>query len=359
VDARSLRYFLVVAEELHFGCAAQRLSIAPSGLSRAIRRIEADLRVELFVRHSHDVRLTDAGRALLTPARDAVARLDEALIATRSMGRHELVGVLSVGTDPMLRHRFAPAIFERFAEACPEVVLSRREEHAGPLIEELLARRIDVALAFCAERREGLAYEPIRDAELVVLISSRHPLAQRSWVNLFELRDERFLTPSLAAAPAMRRCLAELFMAAGFHPRYSLRKIEHDEGMAAVREEHGVLLASRFFLESVPAGVTSLELSPPLPLPFELVRRSEHKTPALMRFVEIVHEVAGLDLELSPGPTNSASLAGRKFGEPARVSGRAGRRAGSARESEGERLGRIRLEDREPAGSLGEQGESA
>jgi DNA-binding transcriptional LysR family regulator len=326
MDARSLRYFLVVAEELHFGRAAERLSIAPPGLSRAIHKVEADLGVELFVRHSHDVRLTDAGQALVKPTREALARLDEALIATRWNGRHELVGELSVGVDPMLRHRFAPAIFDRFAGACPAVALSRREELSGPLIEELQARRIDVALAFCPERRDGLVYEPIRDAELVVLVCSRHPLARRSWVNLFELRDERFLTPSAAAAPAMRRCLAELFAGAGFRPRYSRRKIEHDEGMAAVLEGHGVSLTSRFFLGSVPAGMVLLELSPPVPVPFELVRRAERMTPVLMRFVNVVSEVAGFDLDVS------------------------------SRESERDRRGRIRFEDRDPGRRVGEGG---
>jgi DNA-binding transcriptional LysR family regulator len=310
VEARSLRYFLVVAEELHFGRAAQRLSIAPPGLSRAIRRVEADLGVELFARHAHDVRLTDAGQALVAPAREALARLDEALAATRQDGRREPAGKLNVGVDPMLRHRLAPAIFERFAKDSPAVMFSRREEPGGPLIEELQARRIDVALAFCPERRDGLVYEPIRDAELVILISSRHPLAGRSWVNLFELRNERFLTPSVAAAPAIRGCLAELFATAGFQPRYSRRRIEHDEGMAAVMEGHGVALTSRFSLGSVPALVALLELSPPAPLPFELVHRAERMTPPLARFVEIVHEVTGLDIETSRRTTDPPS-AGR------------------------------------------------
>jgi DNA-binding transcriptional LysR family regulator len=356
VDARSLRYFLVVAEELHFGHAAQRLSIAPPGLSRAIQKVEADLGVELFVRHSHDVRLTSAGRALVKPTREALERLDEALIATRWNAQRELAGEIRVGVDPMLRHRFAPAIFARFAEACPVVALSWREELGGPLIEELQARRIDVALAFCPEWQDGLSYEPIRDAELVVLVSSRHPLAQRSWVNLFELRDERFLTPSAAAAPAMRRCLAELFEGAGFLPRYSHREIEHDEGMAAVLEGHGVSLASRFFLESVPAGMVSLELSPRPPLPFVLVRRSE-RTPALMRFTQIVHEVGEFDLGTSLRA--AVPLVCGEMPGDLETDEKDGRAVGSGCESEEDRRGRIQFEGREPEGRVGEEGTRA
>ncbi len=296
VEARELRYFLAVAEELHFGRAAQRLSIAAPGLSRAVRRVESDLGVELFVRDTHGVRLTDAGQALVGRARDALASLDEALATAREAGSRELVGALSVGASPQLRHRLGPAIFERFAAVCPAVRVSRREELSGPLVEELLARRIDAALAFCPAHDSQLVYEPIRDAELVVLLRVSHPLARRSSVGLAELREEPFLLPSIAAAPALRLRYAELFAAAGFAPRYAPREIDHDERLAAVREGCGALLTSRFFVEGAPSGTTLLELDPPVRLRFELVRRAESPSPALARFAEVVREVGKLDL---------------------------------------------------------------
>jgi DNA-binding transcriptional LysR family regulator len=295
LEARELRYFLAVAEELHFGHAARRLAIATSALSRAVRRMETDLGVALFVRDTHGVRLTTAGRALLGRARDAVVSFDEALAAAREAGRLELVGVVRVGVTPLMRHRLGPAIFERFAATCRAVRVAHREELSGPLVEELCARRIDVALAFCPPREEGLAYEPIRDAELAILIASSHRLAGRSSVNLLELRDEPFLLPSVASAPAVRERFAELFGAAGFQPRYSAREIDHDEEMAAVRDGHGVAFISRFFLEAVPPGAVLLALEPSVRLDFELVLRAERPTPALARFAEVVREVGALD----------------------------------------------------------------
>lgn len=164
MEARELRYFLAVAEELHFGHAAQRLSIASSVLTRAVQKVEADLGVELFVRDTHGVRLTGAGAALVGGARDALTSLDEALACAREAGRQALEGVLGVGASPLLRHHLGPAIFARFAEVCPAVRVAHREELSGPLMEELRARRIDAALAFCPVRHDGLEYEPIRDA---------------------------------------------------------------------------------------------------------------------------------------------------------------------------------------------------
>jgi DNA-binding transcriptional LysR family regulator len=313
MEARELRYFVAVAEELHFGRAARRLSIAAPALSRAVRRTEVDLGVKLFERDAHRVTLTDAGEALVGQARDAIASLDEALAAAREAGRRELVGSLSVGVSPLLRHRVAPAFFERFAGACPGVHVARRDELSGPLVEELRARQIDAALAFCPPRHDDLAYEPIRDAELVVMVASAHPLAGRVSVSLAELRDESFLVPSHAAAPAVRRRFAELFEAAGFQGRYATRAVDHDEELDSVRKGYGVMLISRFFLETAPAGTRLLELNPPAPLAFELVRRRERPSPTLARFVEVVHEVGASEELGSPdGAERGTAVDGRK-----------------------------------------------
>jgi DNA-binding transcriptional LysR family regulator len=302
VEARELRYFLAVAEELHFGRAARRLSIAASALSRAVRKTETDLGVALFLRDTHGVELTEAGRALVGSARNALASLDGALAAAREAGRLELEGVVNVGVSPLLRHRLGPEIFERFAAHCPAVRIARREELSGPLVEELRARRIDIALGFCPPRHDGLLYEPIRDAELALLIASSHPLAGRSCVGLSELREVPLLVPSATAAPDVRRRFAELFATAGFQPCYSPRDIDHDEELAAIREGYGAALISRFFLASVPGGLALLRIDPPLRLDFELVRRAERPSPELARFIETVREVGAQPSNPAPPP---------------------------------------------------------
>ncbi|MFI5003550.1 MAG: LysR family transcriptional regulator [Solirubrobacterales bacterium] len=314
MEARELRYFLAVAEELHFGHAAQRLSIASSVLTRAVQKVEADLGVALFVRDTHGVQLTSAGVALVGRTRDALASLEEALACAREAGKQELEGVLSVGMSPLLRHHLGPAIFERFAAACPAVRVTHREELSGPLMEELRARRIEAALAFCPTRHEGLEYEPIRDARLAVLLPVEHPLAGRAAISLGDLREEQFLLPSAMAAPGVRTRFAQLFAAAGFQARYATRTIEHDEEMVAVAEGWGVALISRFLLEEAPAGTALVELDPPARVDFELVRRAERPTPELARFVEAVREVAALDIEGSWGTAQSGRSPGQREG---------------------------------------------
>jgi DNA-binding transcriptional LysR family regulator len=302
LEARELRYFVALAEELHFAGAAQRLELAPPALSRAIRRMEADLGVALFRRDTHTVALTDAGVALLSSARTALAGFDEALHATRGTGGLELEGVLRVGVTPMMRHRLAPAVLERFAGLCPAVEVQRREELSGPLVQELLAHRVDVALAFCPPRHDGLLYTPIRDAELVVLVARSHPLAVHRAVALSALDGEPLLVPSSPAAPDVRRRFDELFAARGLRAVYASRTTDHDEEMSAVAQGRGVALVSRYFFDVAPPGTALLALRPPLRLDFELVHRADPSGPALERFLEAVREVGALPTEALAAP---------------------------------------------------------
>lgn len=310
LEARELRYFLALAEELHFAGAAQRLAVAVPVLSRAIRRMEADVGVELFHRDTHNVALTDAGAALLSSARLAVADFDEALLATRIAAGLELEGELRVGTTPLMRHRLAPEVFAHFAALCPAVQVQRREELSGPLVGELLADRVDLALSFCPPRHRGLAYEPFRDAELAVLLARSHPLAAHGAVALSALDGEPLLVPSAVAAPEVRRRFDELFAARGLRAVYASRAIEHDEEMIAVAQGLGVALVSRYFFDLAPPGTVLLALRPPLALDFELVYRTEPAAPALLRFVEAVREVGRRPL-LAPAAVPPVGGGGR------------------------------------------------
>lgn len=291
MDARELRYFVALAEERHFGRAAAKLGLAPSALSRAISGLEEDLAVQLFKRDAHGVTPSELGEAMLAATRDALAALDEALAAAVEAGGGRLTGSLAVGIGPSLRHRVGPSVLEGFGSAYPGVALAQREEFGGPLVEQLLARRLDVGLALWPPIADGLLYEPIGDAQLIVLVSRRHPLAGRPAVNLFELAGELFLAPSAAAEPGLRERSAPLFAGAGFEPSYGERPVEHDGDMRALIAGEGVMLASRFFVDALPREVRALELEPRPQLPFELVRRAERPAPGLRRFLEVARAV--------------------------------------------------------------------
>jgi DNA-binding transcriptional LysR family regulator len=297
VEARELRYFVAVADERHFGRAAQRLAVASPALSRTVRKVETELGVELLLRDSQSVRLTSAGEALLRPARDALAVFDEAVAASREAAGHDIEAVLAVGVSPLLRHRLGPSIFERFACLFPAIKVCSREEFGGLLVEELLERRIDCAIALFPARHHELAYEPIRDAQLMVLLSARHPLATRGTASLHELEHDLFQLPSDSSAGSLNKQIEELCASAGFELKRSATPVEQDMDLAEIRANRAVTLVSRFYVEEPSTGMALLGIDPPLRHSFELVRRRERAAPALSRFIEVVKDVARLDYD--------------------------------------------------------------
>jgi DNA-binding transcriptional LysR family regulator len=262
----------VLAEERHFARAAERLFIAPSGLSKAISRAEEGLGVELFARSSRRVDLTPAGEALLERVHDVLGAFD-AVRATAEAARAGMVGTLSIATSPVARYHVAPPILERFTEECPAVRLVRREQLAGEIVDDLLAGALDAGIAYCAPPRDGLRYEPLHDMELRVLLSSAHPLAACGRVTLWELRHEHFLIPAQMLACGSAARVEPIFRAAGFEPDYLTDTLVYDEDLHGVRSRAGIVLSARTFLGPPPPGIAVLALDPPAFLPLELVRR--------------------------------------------------------------------------------------
>lgn len=290
MDLRELRYFVALAEERHFGRAAERLYIAQSGLSRAIRRAEDDLGVALFSRTRRHVELTAAGTALLEQAYGVFRTFDE-VRATAEAARAGLVGTLSVATSPVARYQVAPPILRCFASTCSDVRLIHREQLASEIVENLLAGTLDVGIAFCTPPREGLKREPLRDIELRVLVPAAHKLAGRGRVALSELRDERFLIHAEILASGSTAFVEPVFRAAGFQPTYVPDAVNHDEDLHGVLRGEGVVLSGRTFLGDPPPGIAVLGLEPPAMLPLELVRRAGEPPAILARFIELARQV--------------------------------------------------------------------
>ena len=155
-ELRHLRYFVAVAEELSFCRAADRLHMAASPLSQAIRQLEGELGIELFMRTTRHVELTEAGRRLLADGAAALAAVDAAF-ANATRAGHGVLGTLRLGISTITRHEIRPALLARLREQDPGIEVDASEATTGALVRELISRRLDVALGFCLEPMPGLA----------------------------------------------------------------------------------------------------------------------------------------------------------------------------------------------------------
>ena len=192
IEIRHLRYFIAVAEELHFGRAAQRLHIAQPPLSQQIRRLEEMLGHALFARTSRDVQLTAAGEELLERARHTLAKVRADVAAAQRIGRGE-AGALTVGFIGSGMLTALPKMLGRYRKQYPEVDLQLREFYTTRLVESLLEGTVDIGFLRDAGEVDGLHVEAVFSEPFVVLLPRKHPLAQQKDVAIKSLAPEPFV----------------------------------------------------------------------------------------------------------------------------------------------------------------------
>jgi DNA-binding transcriptional LysR family regulator len=231
---RQVRYFVTVAEELHFGRAARRLHMAQPPLSQAIRRLEAQLGVTLLDRQPRHVALTDAGRLFLAECHTLLAQARRATDTARS-ARPGASSVLHLGCVSSALYDLLPAVLPRFRAAFPEVQLTITETDTAPALEQLRRGLLDVALIRRAYPTAGLDAEPLREDVLAVALPSDHPLVRRREVALKDLAAEPWVFVSRVVSPDYHDVFIAACRRARFSPvlRHAARSIEAQVGVVA------------------------------------------------------------------------------------------------------------------------------
>jgi len=240
---RSLRYFLVVAEELHFGRAAERLGIAQPPLSQRVKRLEAELGAKLFER-GRRVTLTEAGEVLRAEARDLLSRWDRMATLVAKAGRGEMDS-LRAGVPPELPGRVLAAILTQFADECPAVRLDLQELTTAEQARLLADRELDAGLLQLPVDVVGLDLGPVVDTPLGVVLPRDSPLARRTAVKLADLAGEGLVHAPRAAAPGSYDTLLRTCWEHGFRPA-AIRHARNPEFvLGLVLAGHGVAFEPR------------------------------------------------------------------------------------------------------------------
>jgi DNA-binding transcriptional LysR family regulator len=218
IELRHLRYFVAVAEELHFGRAAERLHLAQPPLSQQIRKLEDLLGYALFTRTSRSVSLTPAGEALLQRARRTLRNVQRDIDETRSIG-HGDVGSLHIGFIGSAMLTTLPGIFRSYREAYPRVRLHLHESFTALVSEGLENGSLDAGILRDGDPMEGMHVTTILSEPFVAVLPVSHPCAKQKTVSIGALRDEPFVYyPRSAGARAYEKPLA-LCEEHGFRPQ--------------------------------------------------------------------------------------------------------------------------------------------
>jgi DNA-binding transcriptional LysR family regulator len=195
MELRQVRYFVAVAEELHFGWAARRVHVAQPALSKQVMNLEHELGVRLLDRRGRKVELTEAGRVFLERARVVLEGVAEAELAAARAGSGE-TGRLTVGFTGMALYGAIPGIVKAFGERYPGVDLALREMRTPAMTEALLGRRLDIGFLHPPVGEtagEALAVEGITSEPLIAAVPEGHELCGLPEVPLDRLAEERFV----------------------------------------------------------------------------------------------------------------------------------------------------------------------
>ena len=291
MELRHLRYFVAVAQELHYGRAAERLYIAQPPLSQQIIQLEKEVGVPLLVRNSRRVQLTPAGQAFLEDATDILARVEQAALRARRASRGE-AGWLGVGFVASATHELLPAILRAFRGQFPDVELALHELSTAGQTLALHEQKIHVAFARPPIEDQAFVVEILAQETLVVALPQDHPLVVQSEVPLTMLAGESFITYPRQPKPSFTDYVIQVCEEAGFVPRITQEALQMQTALSLVAAGLGVSL--------LPASVQAVQrrgvVYRPAPTataapPLTVAYRRQDSSPVLARFLDVMRAV--------------------------------------------------------------------
>ena len=292
MELRWIEAFLAVAEELHFGRAAERLHMAQSPLSQVIRKLERDLGRPLFDRSTRVVELSPAGHAFLPHARRVLEELDLARRATTA-GQAEAYGNVTIGFSGALNHLTLPPLTRTVRRRHPHIALSLvGRTTTNDALVRLQAGLLDLAFVGLPITADGIASRVISVEPLGVVVPSDHPLADGGPVDLGQFADDDFVSMPAAPGSILRETMVAAAVESGFRPRVVQEVSDPYVVLSFVAAGVGVSVAPANLRSILPAGCVFLPIAGAAPtLSAGLAWRVDDRSPALRAVLNVADEV--------------------------------------------------------------------
>jgi DNA-binding transcriptional LysR family regulator len=292
LELRHLRYFVAVAEELHFGRAAQRLHMAQPPLSQQIRSLEREVGVPLLERTHRRVRLTAAGAAFYDEARSILDHVKLAVQLAQRAGHGE-IGRLAIGFVGSAMYGLLPDIVRVYRSRYPDVELSLTE---APTVEQVTAireGRIDVGFVRTSVTDSALRCETLLAEPLVVALPQDHARAGAPSVALRHLAEEPFVIFPRQLGHGFYDVILAACLQAGFQPRIVQEAIQMQTIVSLVAAGIGIALVPQSMENAARRGVAYVALDAPAPeVELAAVWRCDDSSPALHNFLEVAYTLA-------------------------------------------------------------------
>ncbi|WP_224092206.1 LysR family transcriptional regulator [Nostoc sp. MS1] len=290
MELRHLRYFIAVAEELHFSKAAERLHIAQPPLSQQIQQLEAEIGVQLFHRKTkRQVQLTEAGKVFLQEAYQILVQLDTAVALTQRIGRGQ-TGQLKIGFTSLVIYDLLPLILRQFREQFPQIELVLRELTTSQQEQALRDSQIHVGFAHPPLEDDTISYKCIHTQTLVVALPSTHSLVQTEYISVQNLLDEPLIMFPRYLAPGLYDRIMSLFQQGNISPNITQEAIQMQTIIGLVSAGMGVAITPSSLQNLQRSGVVYRPLLEQVPVIETAVIWQENSlTPLVENFLQFTY----------------------------------------------------------------------
>ncbi|MEZ0073884.1 LysR substrate-binding domain-containing protein [Planotetraspora sp. GP83] len=292
MELRHIEAFIVVAEELNFRRAAERLHIAQPPLSQQIKRLERDVGVTLLNRTTRHVSLTPAGEVFLQEARRAVQGVHAARRAATKVAAGT-TGVLRLGFSGPASYEVLMLVTKMYRERRPQVRLDVvGPVYGGELIERLSHGEIDASLVRLPIQGSRIAVREILRHDMAVALPADHPLADRPHVDLYDLRDLPVISYSTGRGVAVPHVVQSAFLERGFTPNVVQSAPDAHTIMSLVGAGAGIGFVPISAGHIKLPGVVLVPVPEIAPLPLALAWAEDDDNPALLALVDLIENVS-------------------------------------------------------------------
>lgn len=287
MELRHLRYFVTLAEELHFGRAAERLHIAQPPLSQQIRQLETELGFQLFHRTKRTVQLTPSGQVFLAQVQGIFRQLEQAIQIGRQTSRGEM-GQLVIGFVSSAAYNVLPTILRTFRTRVPGVSLELHELTTNEQSQWLREGRIDVGFLRPPVEEDLFNFEIIFEEALVVALPEAHRLTNQSSVSLRSLSNDPFILFPRTLAPGLYDQIITLCQQADFSPIVAQEAIQMQTIVSLVAAEMGVAIVPQSLQHLQRTGVVYKPIQQSTTLvAIAMIWRQNDTSPTVQRFLEV------------------------------------------------------------------------
>ena len=291
IELRHLRYFVALAEELHFGRAAARCNVSLPPFSVAIQQLESNLGARLFVRSSRRVELSEHGREFYAQARAVLNQTQGALQSAHARASG-IRPVIRVGFHGSMMYRGLGTLTQRFRAGFPDMDLSLHEMSSRRQLDAVTAGRLEAGFshALILDPGSGIVCAPLYTEPFVVCL----PSSNRRWradpdqpVELARLRDENLITFNRASSPYYYDTIVSLCIEAGFSPRIEHRIDQWLTAVAAVAMGLGVAIVPACLARAGLRGVIFRPTLPAAAAAVQCIHRPLSEVPGLAQFIQL------------------------------------------------------------------------